>query len=189
MLQAKLISQPGEEGSCRLQDTDLRKTLAVLGAFCLFLSTVEYLIPKPLPFMRIGLANLPLMLALDIFPFRVFLILVAIKITGQALVTGTLFSYIFLFSLTGTTLSALSMYALRRLLGAKRVSFAGVSVLGAMVSNLSQLALAWLFLFRESARFIAPPFLAAGLVTGIALGIFCEHFAGKSQWYAARRLR
>ena len=160
------------------------RTFSLLGGLCFFLSAIEYMIPKPLPFMRIGLANLPLMLALDIFPFRIFLLLVAVKVTGQALVTGTLFSYVFLFSLTGTTLSALSMYALRRLLGTERVSFIGIGTLGAMVSNLSQLALAWLFIFRESVRFIAPPFLAAGLVTGIALGFFCEHFTRQSQWYA-----
>ena len=163
-----------------------RKTLALLGAFCLFLSTVEYMIPKPLPFMRIGIANLPLMLALDIFPFPMFLVLVGIKILGQALITGTLFSYIFLFSLTGTVLSAVSMYALRRLLGPGRISFIGIGTAGAMVSNVSQLALAKFFLFGNIARYIAPPFLAAGLITGIALGAFCEAFTRRSQWYAVR---
>jgi heptaprenyl diphosphate synthase len=166
-----------------------RKTLALLGAFCLFLSTVEYMIPKPLPFMRIGIANLPLMLALDILTFRSFLVLAGIKALGQALITGTLFSYVFLFSLAGTFLSALSMYALRRLLGAGRISFIGVGTAGAMISNIAQLALAWVFLFRDNVRYIAPPFLAAAFVTGIALGIFCEAFTRRSQWYAARRVR
>jgi heptaprenyl diphosphate synthase len=158
----------------------------MLGAFCLFLSAVEYMIPKPLPFMRIGIANLPLVLALDIFPFHLFLVLAAIKILGQALITGTLFSYVFLFSLAGTCLSAITMYALRRLFGLK-ISFIGVSAAGAMVSNISQLALAWFFLFRDSVRFIAAPFLAAGLITGIALGFFCEKFTRQSRWYAAYR--
>ena len=169
-----------------LRRADIRKTIAMLGAFCLFLSTLEYMIPKPLPFMRIGIANLPLMLALDIFPFHVFLVLVAIKVLGQALITGTLFSYIFLFSLTGTALSAVSMYLLRRLLGPDRISFIGTGTAGAMISNVTQLALAWIFIFRSNVRFIAPPFLAAGVITGIALGAFCELFTRRSQWYAAR---
>jgi heptaprenyl diphosphate synthase len=147
------------------------------------------MIPKPLPFMRIGIANLPLMLALDIFPFGAFLLLVAIKVLGQAIITGTLFSYIFLFSLTGTLLSALTMYVLRRFLGKNRLSFIGVGTAGAMMSNITQLALAWLFVFRSNVRFIAPPFLAAGVITGIALGLFCEYFTGKSQWFARRRVR
>jgi len=159
------------------------KELVILGAFCLFLSAVEYMIPKPLPFFRIGLANLPLMLAIDIFPLPSFLVLICIKVFGQALITGTLFSYIFLFSVTGTFLSALLMYFLRRALKKERVTFIGVGTLGAVVSNLSQVSLAYFFIFKENVFYIAPAFLTAGLVTGIALGVFCEVFANKSKWY------
>ncbi|MDR0598233.1 MAG: Gx transporter family protein [Treponema sp.] len=161
-----------------------RRTLAILGAFCLFLSTIEYLIPKPVPFMRIGIANLPLMLALDILPFGEFVLLTLIKVAGQGIVTGTLFSYILLFSLTGTFVSALSMYALRRLLGTRLASMAGISALGALLSNGAQLALARLFVFGPSVRYILPPFLAMGVITGTGLGLFCERFIGKSRWYA-----
>jgi heptaprenyl diphosphate synthase len=170
-------------------DNMSQKTLALLGAFCLFLSAIEYMIPKPMPFMRTGIANLPLMLALDIFSFRAFLVLIAIKALGQALITGTLFSYIFLFSITGTFFSAVSMYMLRRLLGPERVSFIGTGIMGAIISNATQLALARVFIFGNSVRFIAPPFLAAGLVTGTALGIFCEAFTRRSIWYAERVIR
>jgi heptaprenyl diphosphate synthase len=172
-----------------LKTPEVRKSLALLGAFCLFLSTIEYMIPKPLPFMRVGIANLPLMLALDIFPFHVFLALIAIKVLGQALITGTLFSYVFLFSLAGTFFSGVSMYGLRRLLRRNRISFIGIGVAGAMISNITQLALAWIFVFRNNVRYIAPPFLAAGVIAGAALGLFCEYFTGQSQWYARRRAR
>ena len=181
---------PGNRpGVVSLKSAEVRKTLALLGAFCLFLSTIEYMIPKPLPFMRIGIANLPLMLALDIFPLHIFLVLVGIKVLGQALITGTLFSYVFLFSLAGTSLAALTMYTLRRLLSSRHVTFIGIGTAGAMMSNISQLAMAWLFIFRNNVRYIAPPFLGAGLITGIALGFFCEMFTRRSQWYAERRVR
>jgi len=159
-----------------------RRNLALLGACCLFLSAVDYMIPKPLPFMRLGLANLPLMLALDIFPFPVFMILVGLKILGQALITGTLFSYVFLFSLTGTLFSALIMFSLRRIFK-ERITFVGIGTAGAMVSNISQMALAWFFIFRQNIIYIAPLFLGVGLVTGIVLGIFCETFARRSEFY------
>jgi heptaprenyl diphosphate synthase len=162
-----------------------RKNLALLGALCLFLSAVEYMIPKPLPFLRIGLANMPLMLALDIFPFSAFLLLVCIKVIGQALITGTLFSYIFLFSLVGTFLSAAIMFALRRLFGKKHITFVGIGTAGAVISNISQLALAYFFIFKGNVRYIAPPFLLTGLITGIALGVFCEAFIRVSKWYQA----
>ena len=172
-----------------LKSTETKKTVAILGAFCLFLSTIEYMIPKPMPFMRLGIANLPLMLALDIFPLNTFLLLVAVKVLGQALITGTLFSYIFIFSLTGTFLSALSMYGLRRFLGRKRISFIGVGTMGAMVSNISQLYLARVFIFGNSVWYIAPIFLAAGVITGATLGLFCEHFTRRSKWYESLRAR
>jgi heptaprenyl diphosphate synthase len=158
--------------------------VALLGAFCLFLSSIEYLIPKPLPFMRLGLANLPLLLGIDTLPFPAFLTLVAIKTLGQALITGTLFSYVFLFSAGGTLLSGLVMFGLRRACR-RNMSFVGICVAGATASNAAQLFLAWAFVFRESVRYIAPPFLAMGLVTGIALGAFAEYFARHSRWYAA----
>jgi heptaprenyl diphosphate synthase len=157
--------------------------LAVLGSFCLFLSTLEYLIPKPLPFMRIGLANLPLLLAVDLFPPGPFVLLVLVKISGQALITGTLFSYVFLFSLAGSSVSACVMYSLRRLLGKNRISFIGTGIAGAVLSNLIQLVLARFFIFGEGVRFLAPVFLAGGLVTGGVLGLFCEAFVARSQWY------
>ena len=180
------MESPGSK--TKVKDKE-RKNLALLGAFCLFLSTIEYMIPKPLPFLRIGLANLPLMLALDIFPFRGFLVLAGLKVLGQALISGTLFSYVFFFSLAGTSLAAVSMYALRRLLRSGRISFIGVGVTGAMVSNIAQLALASFILFGNNVRYIAPPFLAVGLLTGIILGVFCETFTQRSQWYASARVR
>ena len=158
-------------------------SLVLLGAFCLFLSVVEYMIPKPLPFLRIGLANLPLMLALDIFTFKQFFILICIKTIGQGLITGTLFSYVFLFSLTGTFLSALIMFFLWRLFGAKHISFIGIGTIGAFISNISQLALAYVFIFRENVRYITPVFLSVGIITGIVLGGFCRLFTQKSLWY------
>ena len=175
-----LTASPGKKKpDCLLQ----HRQLALLGALCLFLSAVEYMIPKPLPFLRIGLANLPVMLACDIFPLSAFFILVCIKIFGQALITGTLFSYVFLFSMTGTLLSAFFMFALRFLFGRERITFIGIGTAGAFFSNISQLALAYFFIFRENVFYIAPLFITIGLLTGIILGIFCEEFTRRSLWY------
>jgi len=160
-----------------------QSTLALLGALCLFLSTIEYLIPKPLPFIRIGLANIPIMLAIDLFPFASFFLLVIIKIVGQAIITGSLFSYVFLFSFGGTVASALGMYLLRKLIGKEGISFIGIGIVGALLSNAVQILLAWLLIFGSSAQFIAPPLLLLGLITGLLLGIFCQHFSEQSRWY------
>jgi heptaprenyl diphosphate synthase len=112
---------------------------------------------------------------------RNYCLLVLLKVLGQAFITGTFFSYVFLFSLTGSAVSAALMYGLRRLFGA-HISLAGISVAGAFASNSAQLVLARFFLFGESAVYLAPPFLAMGIVSGAALGIFADCFAAGSRF-------
>ncbi len=165
-----------------------RDTVAFLGALCLFLSTLEYVIPKPVPFLRVGIANLPILLSIDLLPVPAVLAVVFLKIVGQGLVSGTLVSYVFLFSAVGSFASGLAMIAARRLLG-RRVSLVGVSVLGALFSNVAQIVLARLLIFNEGAWLIAAPFLALGTVTAVLLGLFAESFAGRSRWLAGLRGR
>jgi heptaprenyl diphosphate synthase len=154
--------------------------VASLGALCIFLSTLEYLIPKPLPFIRIGLANLPLLLALDLLSPRRFALLTLIKIAGAGIVGGTVFSYVFLFSLGGGVASALVMYGLGlvRRAGPRilRPGLAGIGAAGALCSAAVQLLLARFLVFGGGVRYLIPPFLGAALATGFALGLFCEYF-------------
>jgi heptaprenyl diphosphate synthase len=78
------------------------------------------------------------------------------------------------------------MFALRRIPGPGRLSLAGIGVAGAVASNGTQLVLARFLVFGPGVRFLIPPFLAAGLVTGLALGLFCERFRSRSRWYSSR---
>jgi heptaprenyl diphosphate synthase len=155
---------------------------ALLGAFCFFLSALEYMVPKPLPFMRLGIANLPILLAVDLLPLPWYLALALVKVVGMSVISGSLFSYVALFSLVGTLVAALAMRALRAALGS-HVSAVGLSVAGAVSSNAAQVAMASLVVFGDAARLIAPPFLGMGLVTGALLGLFAEAFARRSRWY------
>ncbi|MCL1928535.1 MAG: Gx transporter family protein [Treponema sp.] len=161
---------------------DERTDLALLGALCLFLSALDYLIPKPLPFMRIGLANFPLLIALQFFSIKNFFLLAFVKVAGQALITGTLFSYVLIFSLTGTALSAVTMALLYR-----RASLVGTSIAGAFMSNVSQLVLARFILFGDSILFLTPPFLMAGIISGGLLGFFAMNFSEQSEWLKWKR--
>jgi len=160
--------------------------VALLGACCLFLSSIEYILPKPIPFLRIGIANLPILIALDLLSPPLVLLVVALKVAGQALLSGTLFSYVFLFSLVGSAASGLSMILLRTLF-AKRMSLVGIGVLGAFASNSVQLILARFLIFGEGAWLIAPPFLALGTVSAAVLGFFAERFSETSRWVRAAR--
>ncbi|MBO7516356.1 MAG: Gx transporter family protein [Spirochaetia bacterium] len=163
------------------QTTD-KKLLPFLAALCLFLAAVEYAIPKPLPFLRLGLANLPVIVALFLLPSRDIYKLILLKIIGQALITGTLFSYIFAFSAAGSLASGLAMMGVHRLFK-NRISCIGLSLAGAAANNLAQLAVARLILFGSATKYIAPILLISGAVTGLLLGIFTQMFIEKSKWF------
>ncbi|NBF41708.1 MAG: heptaprenyl diphosphate synthase, partial [Spirochaetes bacterium] len=139
--------------------------IALLAAFCLFLSMIEYLIPKPVPFMRIGLANVPVLVSLLICKPREVLLLIFLKVLGQGLVNGTLFSYIFLFSAAGSFASGVVM--LGAFLAFRRhLSLVGVCMLGALASNLVQILMAREIVFGRSAVLIGPPLLLMGAASG-----------------------
>jgi len=158
-------------------------TLALFAALSLFFSIIELLIPKPIPFLRIGLANLPLLAALTFLSTREFLLLVVLKIFGQAIVTGSLLSYVFLFSAVGSLTSGVLMLALRQLYP-RSISMIGISVAGAFGSSGAQLLFASWFIFGSSTRLIVPPFLIMGMVTGTLLGTAAELMLRHSRWLA-----
>ena len=160
-----------------------RKLIAFFASLCLFLSAVEYVIPKPLPFMRLGLANMPLVLALYVFGAKEVLLLVLLKILGQGFITGTLFSYIFLFSAAGSFASAAAMLVLQRC-AKRQVSCVGVSVAGAFANTAAQIALSNFLLFGKAVLYIAPVLLISGFVTGLCLGLITGIFAARSRWFA-----
>lgn len=159
--------------------TDFVAFLAGLTFFC---ASLELLIPKPLPFFRLGLANAVVMLALQVLTFKNFLLLLLLKVFGQALVSGTLFSYIFLFSVGGTFVSGLGMYMLNKVFG-RHISFVGLSCFGAFLSSVTHLGLAYSLVFGTGVLLFAAPVLLTGFVTSLILAFFLSAFTEKSQWY------
>ncbi len=156
--------------------------LPLFGAVCFFLSAIEFIIPKPLPFFRIGLANLPLLIGLDILSFPSFIFLSFIKVIGHAIINGTLFSYALIFSFAGTLTAAIVMYSLHKI-PKKLISLAGIGAAGAFASNCIQLSLGRFVIFGEGIIFIAPVLFCIGIITGASLGLFCEKFITESTWY------
>lgn len=154
------------------------RKIAFVAAVTLLLSTLEYLIPKPLPFLRLGLANLPLLIILDTFSLKAYSIVLLLKAIGQGMVSGTLFSYLFFISLAGTLSSGLVMKALKVLLK-DNVSLVGCSLAGAFVSNLAQLEVASLVAYGPSIWVAAPLMLTLGLVSSFVLGLLSELYLQK----------
>ena len=139
------------------------------------------MIPKPIPFFRLGLANLPILIGLNFLTIPSFLLLILMKVLGQAFIQGTFFSYVFLFSFISSFASGIVMLVVARLFK-KSISLFGISIMGALASNLSQIMLAVHLMFGENSWIIAPPILAIGLVSSSLLGLFARNFYNKSIW-------
>ena len=157
------------------------KRIAILAGLAFLLSAVEYTIPKPLPFIRLGLANIPILIAVACFPVSHVLLLVFLKIIGQGLIQGTLFSYTFLLSAAGS-FAAGSVMILMFTLGGKKISLIGVSIAGALVSNMIQLYLAGILFAGAAVVLIGPPFLILGLASSTILGLLTQRFVTSSTW-------
>lgn len=159
------------------------KELPLFAGLCFFLSLIDVMIPKPVVFFRLGLANLALMLAMDVLSTRSFFLLLLVKVLGQAMLSGTIFSYVIVFSFIGTFSSGTVIYLFNFLRKKRWISFVGISMLGALVSNISQWLFAYLVLFGEGAWYILPPMMVVSLITSLFIGLFANAFYLSSIWY------
>ncbi len=163
---------------------DNKKILPFFAALCLFMATLEYAVPKPLPFLRLGLANLPVLLALPVLGTSRIFLLVLLKTIGQGIISGTLFSYVFLFSAAGSFASAAGMVFFYHVFAKKNlIGFVGLSLTGAICNNMAQLFVARFVLFGDGALLIAPVLFISGATSGFLLGLFAHQFSIKSKWY------
>lgn len=160
------------------------RKISFIAASTLLLASLEYLIPKPLPFLRLGLANLPLLLILQSFNWPSYFLLLLLKAIGQGMVSGTLFSYLFFISLAGTLASGVAMKLLKGALKSN-VSLVGISVVGAFVSNLAQLQVAAWVAYGPTIWVAAPLMLGLGMITSIILGFLGERYLHHGTFPAA----
>ena len=157
-----------------------KNRLVYLASLSLLLSSIEYLIPKPVPFLKLGLANLPLIISLPFLSGPEYFFLAFSKAIMQGIVGGTIISPFFAISLSGTLATALVMFISFRLL--KHTTFVGISVLGALASNGAQLLMAALLIYGKSILVALPYILALGIITSAILGYISNIFYKKSSF-------
>ena len=152
----------------QLQDKKI-SYLAVFIAMASVLQVVEWLLPHPIPWLRLGLANMITLMAI-ITAGGSFAVQVALgRVLLSSFLLGTFLSPAFYLSFAGAIGSVLIMIAVFRPLG--RLSPIGVSIVGSISHNLIQLAVAYFLLIRHSGIiFLMPPLVIAALLTGIING-------------------
>ncbi|MBR1629658.1 MAG: Gx transporter family protein [Lachnospiraceae bacterium] len=149
----------------------IRKKVPFYGLFlalALILSYIESLLPLPfgVPGMKLGLANLMMLLMLALVsPWEAVLLNL-----GRILLVGFLFGNAasIAYSLGGAFLSFCCMWLLYR---TKWFSIVTVSIVGGVAHNLGQLFVAWSLLGGIRLYWYAPPLMACGAVTGMLIGI------------------
>jgi len=155
-----------------------RVFMALFIALAVALHTFEVLLPNPLPWLRLGLANILALTALFLYGVRALWLVSISRILVGSLVLGSLFSPGFLLSLSGGLLATMMMTIGYRSFS-PRIGPVGVSVLGALGHVTGQLLIAWLLIVRHSSIWLMLPFfllfaLISGMVNGIAADMLIE---------------
>lgn len=157
-----------------LEQVRKRVFLALFIALAVALHTFEALLPNPLPWFRIGLANILALTALFIYGGRALWIVSMTRILVGSLLLGNLFSPGFLLSLSGGLLATLLMAGSYRLWRG-RIGPVGVSMLGALGHSGGQLLIAWLVIVKHpSIWMLLPFFLLFALISGIVNGLVAD---------------
>ena len=149
---------------------------AIMTSLAMIFSYVEVLIPFHfgIPGIKLGLANLVVVIALYILkPTQALLISVA-RIVLVSFLFGSMSSM--LYSLAGGILSFLVMLLLKKCRG---FSMMGISIAGGVSHNIGQLLVAAMVVESMDVFYYMPVLLVAGLVTGMLIGIVaksvCKH--------------
>lgn len=141
---------------------------AMLVALAMILSYVEVLIPisAGIPGIKLGLANLVVLLALYVLDGKMALMISFVRILLVAFTFGSLAAM--MYSLVGGLLSFAVMVLLKRIKG---FSIVGVSVAGGVCHNIGQILVAAWVVENLNLFYYLPVLMIAGVITGFLIGI------------------
>lgn len=152
----------------------MKRKTAMMGlflAFALILSYVETLIPFyfGVPGVKLGLANLAVILVLYQYGWKEALLLNVMRVFLAGFLFGNFFTIIY--SLAGALSSFFMMNLLKKIKG---FSMAGVSMAGGVFHNIGQIFIAYSVTKTVGIVFYLPVLLVAGLFTGLLTGLAAE---------------
>ena len=153
-------------------------TFGVFTSLALILSYVELLIPINfgIPGMKLGLANLLVVILLYKGCPRDALLLSVIRILLSGLIFGNMFSIFY--SLGGGLLSLAVMVFLKK---TGQFTVAGISIGGGASHNVGQLLVAMFVVQTYQVGYYLPVLLIAGVITGAVIGILSAEVLKRTQ--------
>lgn len=142
--------------------------VGVLAALALVLSYIETFIPLPVPVpgIKLGLANIAVLVALALQDVKSGAFVAVIKVLAAGILFGN--PLMMLYSAGGTVLAFASMAALSRIRG---LSVVLVAIVGAVLHNIGQLGVASAILGTPLVWATAPLLVIAACITGALSGV------------------
>ncbi len=137
---------------------------------------IEAPLPRPLPWLKPGLANSVTLSVLLIFGFRKALMVILVRQVSAHLLMGTLLGPSFALGMAGSAGSAIGMYLILNTIGTKNIGLVSISASGAVASNLTQLAMATYILGNTKIWYQLPLMLLASIPAGILVGYLTSIF-------------
>lgn len=134
-----------------------KNRIAYLGALTLLFSYAEMFLPRFIPFFRLGLSNIIILLALGM-DFPSFIILTIIKALAASVMNGTLLSPFFLISIAQSFASGLVMFVLFKI-KKNWLGLYGISIVGGAISSFVQIGMSALYLGSGTLTLIGPMLL------------------------------
>ena len=147
-----------------------------LAALGILLSYVEAFVPIPLPGVKLGLANVAVLMALAQRDAAGAMCVAFIKVLASSLLFGS--PVTFAYSACGTLLSLAGMIPLSRL---RSMRLWMTSIVGAILHEIGQLVVASVLLGTDVVWYLAPPLLLAGCMTGLLCGLLALRFVEAMQ--------
>ncbi len=143
-------------------------TYGVLVALAFIFSYIEAMfpVPMPVPGMKLGLANIVVVVALYIMGYKEGFIISLVRIFLVGFTFGNM--NMMLYSLGGGILSFAMMALMKKF---NLLSIVGVSVIGAVFHNVGQILVAMLILETTTLLYYLPFLLVSALVSGVLIGI------------------
>ncbi|MCI9493289.1 MAG: Gx transporter family protein [Lachnospiraceae bacterium] len=141
--------------------------MGMMTALAFVLSYLETLIPINLgvPGVKLGLANLVVIVALEMMGVKEACTLSLVRVVLTSFTFGNPAGI--LYSFTGGAFSLLAMVGAKKL---KLFSLAGISVLGGVSHNIGQLTAAMLVVENASLMYYLPVLVLSGTAAGVAVG-------------------
>jgi len=145
--------------------------LALLLGTGIILFLFETLLPRPLPWLKPGLANVATILALYFYGAREAIGITICRVFIGGMIIGTLFNPAFILSFGGGVCATIAMALTKRLWDAYFSVF-GISLLGAFFHNITQLALTYFLIIQKFEIFFLIPLITVSAVfTGFIVGL------------------